>query len=52
MIAKCGKKWCLFDSKGKKLLGVHTTLKKAKAQETAINISKARRAGHKIPYSR
>lgn len=50
MIVRCGSKWCLLDSKGKRILGTHRRLWQAKAQETAINISKARKAGHKIAY--
>ena len=44
-----GNKWILYDSTGKKVLGTHKTEADAKAQEAAINISKARKAGHKIP---
>jgi len=39
----------LYDSKGKKKLGTHDTYEKARAQERAIQISKARAAGHNIP---
>lgn len=49
VIKKEGDKWVLYDSKGKKKLGTHDTKKKAKAQEAAINISKARKKGHNIP---
>lgn len=42
-------KFRLYDSDGQKLLGTHDTLEQAKAQESAINISKARKAGHHIP---
>jgi len=48
MIEKIGKLWVLFSHKGK-VLGTHPTKRKAEAQEHAINISKARRAGHRIP---
>ncbi len=49
MIKKCGKKWCLYAHDGKRVLGTHKTKKEAESQEAAINISKARKAGHKIP---
>ncbi|MBM4370122.1 MAG: hypothetical protein FJ098_00610 [Deltaproteobacteria bacterium] len=49
VIRKEGKKWVLYDSKGKKKLGTHDTYEKARAQERAIQISKARAAGHNIP---
>ena len=49
MIKKVGKKWYLYDSKGKKILGRHTSRASAERQEAAINISKARSAGHRIP---
>lgn len=48
MIEKIGKKWVLFSRKGK-VLGTHSTKKKARTQERAVNISKARAAGHRIP---
>lgn len=32
-----------------KVLGRHKTRREAEAQESAINISKARAAGHRIP---
>jgi hypothetical protein len=48
MIEKIGKKWFLFSRKGK-VIGTHPTKKKAKTQERAITISKARAAGHQIP---
>jgi phage I-like protein len=44
-----GDKWNLYDSEGKKLLGSHESKKDAEKQESAINISKARKAGHRIP---
>lgn len=49
VIRKEGGKWVLYDSSGKKKLGTHNSKKEAEAQETAINLSKARKAGHKIP---
>ena len=43
-------KWLLLSKTGRKrVLGTHKSLAGAKAQETAINISKARAAGHRIP---
>jgi len=49
MIKKQGKQWVLYDSSGKKVLGRHPSRAAALAQETAINISKAKAAGHRIP---
>ena len=49
MISKRGKKWVLRSKKTGKVLGTHTTKKAAESQEAAINISKARAAGHRIP---
>jgi hypothetical protein len=40
MIRKEGKEWVLYTSDGKKVLGRHTSRKKAIAQEIAINIEK------------
>lgn len=39
----------LWTSDGSRPLGPPTTYDKAKAQEDAINIDKAREAGHRIP---
>ena len=49
MIKKEGRKWVLYTHDGEKVLGTHETKKEAEAQEVAINISKARAAGHRIP---
>lgn len=50
MIKKQGEgKWVLKSKKSGKVLGHHKTKKAAKSQEAAINISKARAAGHRIP---
>ena len=49
MIKKVGKKWVLFTHDGKRKLGTHATKAGAEKQEAAINISKARAAGHRIP---
>lgn len=48
IVKKCGSEYCLMSHKGKRL-GKHSSKKKAKAQEKAIQISKARAAGHNIP---
>lgn len=49
MIQHIHDKFYLFTSDGKKVLGKHATRAKAEAQETAINLSKARKAGDKVP---
>ena len=49
MVRKEGRKFVLYNKKGTKVLGRHNTRQDAKAQEAAINISKARKAGHNIP---
>lgn len=49
MIKKCGSKWCLYTKDGSRLLGKHPSQAAAKKQESAVNISKAKKAGHKIP---
>jgi hypothetical protein len=49
MIKKEGKKFVLYSSDGSKKLGSHSSRGDAKRQEMAIQISKARKAGHKIP---
>lgn len=49
LIKKEGKKWVLYNKEGTKVLGKHSTRGDAKRQEAAINISKAREAGHNIP---
>lgn len=50
MIKKVGRKWYLYDSKGKRILGRHETRADALRQERAIQISKARKHGHAIPF--
>ena len=47
-VVKRGQKYVLLDSKGH-VLGTHDSRTKAESQESAINISKARTAGHRIP---
>lgn len=42
-------KWCLYTHDGKEVIACHKTKKEAESQEAAINISKARAAGHRIP---
>lgn len=50
MIKKRGpKKWVLVSKKTGRVLGTHPSRAKAERQEAAINISKARAAGHRIP---
>lgn len=49
MLQKVGKKYVLFTSDGSRVLGEHRTKAAAVAQERAIQIDKARRAGHRIP---
>lgn len=48
MIKKVGKKFYLYTKDGKRILGRHATKVAAQKQEAAINISKARAAGHFI----
>ena len=49
VIVRRGKKWLLLSRDRKKVLGRHNTREEALEQEQAINISKARKAGHRIP---
>jgi len=49
MIVKRGNKWLLLSRTTGRVLGRHNTRAEALEQETAINISKARAHGHKIP---
>lgn len=49
MIRKEGKQWCLYSKDGSEKLGCHSSKAQAKSQESAVNISKAKAAGHKIP---
>lgn len=49
MIKKRGRKWVLVSKKTGRVLGTHKTKAETVSQEAAINISKARRAGHRIP---
>ena len=49
MIKKQGRLWLLVSISTGKVLGRHKTKKDAERQERAIQISKARAAGHKIP---
>jgi hypothetical protein len=48
MIHEIDTKWVLFSHEGR-ILGRHEHKWQAKAQETAINLSKARASGHRIP---
>ncbi len=49
MIRKVGPHKYVLRSSSGKTLGTHTTKAAARAQETAINMSKARAAGHHVP---
>jgi hypothetical protein len=49
MIVKRGKQWCLLSKSSGRTLGCHPSRAQALAQEKAIQISKARAAGHFIP---
>jgi len=42
--------YLLMSQKGR-ILGKHRRLADARAQETAVNLAKARAAGHRIPYA-
>ena len=48
MIRKIHSQYVLFTKNGDKVLGKHATKAEAEKQEAAINIFKARKAGHKI----
>jgi hypothetical protein len=48
MIVRIGSKFVLYSRSGV-ALGTHRTKREAEAQETAVQISKARAAGHDIP---
>lgn len=49
MIKKRGSRWVLLSKSSGRVLGTHGTKKDAEKQERAIQLSKARAAGHKIP---
>lgn len=49
MIKKEGHVWVLYTSDGSRVLGRHETRADAVRQERAVNLSKARAAGHRIP---
>jgi len=49
MIVRRGKRYVLRSKESGRTLGVHPTRAAAERQETAINMSKARAAGHKLP---
>lgn len=49
MIRKRGKKWVLVSKTSGRVLGTHPSKAAAERQEAAVNISKARAAGHHIP---
>jgi len=48
MIKKRGKKWVLLSKESGRVLGTHPSRAAAARQERAINLSKARAAGHRI----
>ena len=48
-VRKRGAKYQLVSPTTGKVLGTHPTKTAAQKQERAVNISKARAAGHKIP---
>jgi len=52
MIEKRGTKWVLLSKTTGRVLGTHPTKASAMKQERAIQISKARAAGHYIPQPR
>lgn len=52
MIQKRGKFWVLLSRTTGRVLGKHPTKASALRQERAIQISKARAAGHFIPFKR
>lgn len=47
-VRKKGDKYQLVSSDGR-VLGTHPTRSEAQKQEAAVNVSKARAAGHRIP---
>jgi UDP-N-acetylmuramyl tripeptide synthase len=49
MIRQVHGKYVLFNKEGSKILGHHPTKEAAEKQEIAINLSKARAAGDKVP---
>jgi hypothetical protein len=49
MIRKEHGKFVLRDQAGGRVLGRHATKVAAKRQETAVNLSKARASGHRVP---
>ena len=52
MIVKKHGRWLLLTRDGLRVIAVHATRRAAKAQEIAIQLAKARRAGHRIPRKR
>lgn len=52
MIRKKGTKYALYTADGSRILGMHASRAEAEKQERAINISKAREAGRRIPKKR
>jgi dolichyl-phosphate-mannose--protein O-mannosyl transferase len=52
VVVKKGKKYVLLSKKTGRVLGTHPSRANALKQEKAIQISKARAAGHKIPFKK
>jgi hypothetical protein len=48
-IVKAGRHWLVVTHNGKRILGEHPTEIAAQAQKTAIALSRARRAGDRVP---
>jgi len=48
-VVRKGNKWLLLSKRTGRVLGRHPSRADAIKQETAINIGKARKAGHRIP---
>lgn len=49
-VRKRGKKWVLLSKTSGRVMGTHPTEAGAIRQERAVQLSKARKAGHPIPY--
>jgi hypothetical protein len=49
MIRRKGNKYVLYTADGSRVLGTHPSRAEAEKQERAINVSKARQTGHRIP---
>jgi hypothetical protein len=49
IVHKGRRRYALVSKKTGRVLGTHKTLAEAKAQEHAVNMSKARAAGYRLP---